>query len=99
MGIRLREADLSADGDVLVELARANLGQTDARRFQWLYRDNPFGPASAWLACDEADTPIGMCAVFPRRAYVAGHEVLGCVLGDFCVSQGYRSLGPAIHLQ
>ena len=87
MAIRLHEADLLGDGDALIELARANLGQTDGRRFQWLYRENPFGPARAWLAFDGTATPIGMCAVFPRRAYIAGDEVLGCVLGDFCVSQ------------
>ena len=99
MAIRLREADLLADGDALIELARVNLGQTDAQRFQWLYRDNPFGPARAWIAFNGTEAPIGMCALFPRRAYVAGTEVLGCVLGDFCVSEGYRSLGPAIQLQ
>ncbi len=99
MGLRLREADLSADGNLLIELARVNLGQTDAQRFQWLYRDNPFGPARAWVACDGNEFPVGMCAVFPRRAYIDGAEVLGCVLGDFCVSQDYRSLGPAVQLQ
>jgi hypothetical protein len=99
MGIRLREADLLADGAALTELARANLGQTDAQRFRWLYRDNPFGPARAWIAFNGTEAPIGMCALFPRRAYVAGAEVLGCVLGDFCVSEGYRTLGPAIQLQ
>jgi len=99
MAIRLREADLLADGAALMELARVNLGQTDAQRFQWLYRDNPFGPARAWLAFNGTDAPIGMSALFPRRAYVAGREVLGCVLGDFCVSEGYRTLGPAIQLQ
>ncbi len=100
MGIRLREADLVTDRDVLIGLARANLGQASGEeRFQWLYCDSPFGPARAWVACDETDAPIGMCALFPRRAYVAGDEVLGCVLGDFCVSKDYRSLGPAVHLQ
>ena len=99
MGIRLREADLWADEAALLALTQANLDQTDPRRFHWLYRDNPFGPARAWLAFNGTDAPIGMCALFPRRAYVAGEEVLGCVLGDLCVSAGYRSLGPAIHLQ
>src|SRR3974390_952369 len=101
MGIRLREADLASDDAALIELVRTNLGQTDtaAQRFQWLYRDNPYGPARAWLAFDGSGPPVGMCALFPRLAYVNGNEVLGCVLGDFCVSKQYRSLGPAVQLQ
>jgi hypothetical protein len=76
------------------------LGATDAHRFRWLYHDNPFGQARAWLAFDgQTEGPIGMAALFPRRGYVGGAEVLGCVLGDFCVSEGYRSLGPAVQLQ
>ncbi len=100
MGVSLREADLVQDEDVLVTLGQRYLPAMNAGRFRWLYRENPFGPARVWLALDETSkTPVGMAAVFPRRAYVAGAEVLGCVLGDFCISEHYRSLGPAVQLQ
>jgi hypothetical protein len=100
MGVYLRAADLFRDEEVLVTLGRKYLPAMDANRFRWVYRENPFGPARVWLALDEAnDAPVGMAGVFPRRGYVAGAEVLGCVLGDFCISENYRSLGPAVQLQ
>lgn len=100
MGVYLREAELVQDEDVLVSLGQKYLPAMDLERFRWLYQENPFGPARVWLALDETSkTPVGMAAVFPRRAYIAGTEVLGCVLGDFCISENYRSLGPAVQLQ
>ena len=100
MAVHLREADLMKDEPALIALGRSYLGAMDVRRFRWLYHDNPFGRARAWMAFDgRTETPIGMAALFPRRCYVGGAEVLGCVLGDFCVSESYRSLGPAVQLQ
>src|SRR5215467_13505719 len=100
MGICLREADLVQDEELLVALGRKYLPEMTAPRFRWLYRENPFGPARVWLALDDTGrTPVGMASVFPRRGYVRGSEVLGCVLGDFCISEDYRSLGPAAKLQ
>ena len=43
--------------------------------------------------------PIGMAAAFPRRTLIQGRQVLGWVLGDFCISDEHRSLGPALQLQ
>ena len=100
MAIQLREANLTDDEDTLIALAQSYLGAKDEKRFRWLYRENPFGLARAWLAFDNRTAvPIGMAALFPRLGYVAGKQVLGCILGDFCVSQEYRSLGPAVQLQ
>src|SRR5580698_76996 len=81
-------------------MTQTYMGATDSHRFRWLYRDGPFGPARVWLAFDgSSQSPLGMAALFPRRGYIGGEEVLGCVLGDFCISEHYRSLGPAIQLQ
>jgi hypothetical protein len=100
MAVHLREANLIDDEAALTALARTYLGGMDSRRFRWLYRENPFGPARAWLAFDgDQEMPIGMAALFPRLGYVGGTEAMGCVLGDFCVSESHRSLGPAIMLQ
>ena len=100
MAVRLREANLVHDEAALIGLTQTYLGATDRHRFRWLYRDGPFGPARVWLAFDgTAQSPIGMAALFPRRGYIGGEQVLGCVLGDFCISEHYRSLGPAIQLQ
>ena len=100
MSVQLREADLVQDQPALIALARTHLAEMDADRFRWLYHENPFGQARAWLAFEGGTgTPIGMAALFPRMSFCDGAEVLGCVLGDFCVSPDYRSLGPALKLQ
>jgi len=100
MAVYVREANLINDQEILIGLARAYLhGNADENRFLWLYHRNPFGPARAWIACENEDKAIGMAAVFPRRMYRDGVVVPGCVLGDFCISTNYRSLGPALQLQ
>lgn len=73
---------------------------SDEARFERLYLNNPHGRANAWIAMqpDQA-TPIGMAAAFPRRILVQGRQVPGWVLGDFCISDEHRSLGPALQLQ
>jgi hypothetical protein len=101
MGVCIREASLVDDESAIVALVRAHLfAGMDQRRFQWLYRDGPYGAARAWLAFDgKTQEPVGMAALFPRRAVIGGNWAMGCVLGDFCVSEKYRSLGPALQLQ
>src|ERR1700733_8629357 len=100
MTVSVREANLIADGPVLTDLARRYLaGHACETRFQWLYRENPFGQAQAWIARENSDKALGMAAVFPRRMYCNGNVITGCVLGDLCVSPEYRSLGPALQLQ
>ena len=101
MAVYVREASLSDDKGALVGLTRAHLfAGTTERRFQWLYQENPFGSARAWLAIDpNAQEAIGMAALFPRRGLINGARVTCCVLGDFCVSEKYRTLGPALQLQ
>jgi hypothetical protein len=100
MSVYLREADLDHDQCLLTAFAGKYLEAMDDERFRWLYRDNPCGTARVWLALnDRTQDPVGMAALFPRRCYVGGIEVSGCVLGDFCVSEKYRSLGPALQLQ
>jgi hypothetical protein len=100
MAVQLREANLIRDEAALVGMTQTYLGATDDQRFRWLYRDGPCGPARVWLAFNgSSQNPIGMAALFPRQGFIEGEQVLGCVLGDFCVSEHYRSLGPAIQLQ
>ncbi|MGC2110634.1 MAG: GNAT family N-acetyltransferase [Candidatus Korobacteraceae bacterium] len=100
MAVSVREANLIDDSPILTGLARKYLApDADERRFQWLYRENPFGAARAWIACEKDRKPIGMAAIFPRKMYCDGAVVSACVLGDLCISPEYRSLGPALQLQ
>jgi hypothetical protein len=101
MNIDIRQADLEFDRKLLIEtLLRYLTPLSDDRRFDWLYRNNPHGEARGWIAIDRDNGAIvGMAGAFPRRVYVEGREKLGWVLGDFCVDDQYRSLGPALRLQ
>ena len=100
MAVYVREASIIDDRQVLTGLARTYLNDdADEGRFRWLYQENPFGPARAWIACGNDGDAVGMAAVFPRQMYCGGAVMPGCVLGDFCISTNYRSLGPAVQLQ
>lgn len=101
MTIQVRSADLDRDRTLLVSTLSKHLTPlSDARRFEWLYLQNPDGQARAWVALNgTTGEAIGASAAFPRRMLVNGRERLGWVLGDFCISSEYRSLGPALQLQ
>ena len=97
----IRPADLDGDRADLIALLSRNLPRlTDDRTFDWLYRENPHGPARVWVAAEpRSGALLGAAAAFPRRLRVGSHVATGWVLGDFCVDAGYRTLGPALALQ
>ena len=101
MGIKIGHADLGTDRETLIEtVCRFLIPQADGRRFDWLYRNNPYGQARAWLALEEnSGHVIGAAAAFSRRFIFSGKEIIAWVLGDFCLDPQYRSLGPALQLQ
>lgn len=101
MSLRIRRANLDTDRLALIELFREQLTpRSDAARFNWLYCDGPFGEALAWVTYDEATAEIvGAAAAFPRRIYFESEVRMGLVLGDFCMKERFRSLGPSLQLQ
>ena len=100
MKIAIREADLDGDAAGLVAFLQGQLADhAGSARYDWLYRRNPFGPARAWIATDEAERIVGAAAAFPRPIVVDGAEVRGFNLGDFAIDPQYRALGPALRLQ
>jgi hypothetical protein len=101
MAITIRPGALDADRDAVVGLFRRHLNEAyDRRRFEWLYDENPAGPGRLWVATDDATGEIvGTAGAFPRAICLEGREAVGWVLGDFCVAERYRALGPALMLQ
>jgi len=101
MDIQIRPADLDSDCEALVNLLSRHLSaQADSSRFQWLYREGTHGPARVWVAVEKGSQRIvGSAAAYPRRLSFNGRERLGFVLGDFCIDEKYRSLGPSLQLQ
>jgi hypothetical protein len=85
---------------MVATLSRYLTPTSNQDRFDWLYRQNPHGATRAWLAFDSDNGEVaGSSAAFARRMIVNGDERAGWVLGDFCVAEKYRSLGPALQLQ
>jgi hypothetical protein len=90
MAVTVRAVDLDAVWEELLTVRGRNL--TDLphfRRFKWMYRDYPLGPAWSWFAFErEAGRVPGVASGF-RRARWLGSRVGLC--GQDC-----RSLGPAL---
>jgi hypothetical protein len=100
MSLTIRKASLESDRPGIVAFLRRFLTpEFDVARFDWLYTRGPHGQAQAWLACDREQDIVGVSAVFPRRFSVRGGTAVGWVLGDFCLADRYRALGPALQLQ
>lgn len=101
MAIEIRQADLVADRQVVLNLVRDNLtDEATVERYEWLYRRNPDGDGKAWIASDGANgEPVGIASAYPRLMQVEGEQVTCWNLGEFAVSASYRSLGPALRLQ
>src|SRR5262245_53715570 len=100
MDLAIRDVQLENDRDELIQFFRENLTKDSNRaRFDWLYLQNPYGKARAWLSMDPDGRTVGAAAAFPRTVWIAGMQRRAWVLGDFCISNRSRSLGPALQLQ
>jgi hypothetical protein len=101
MILKIRPGDLDADRDVTVRLLARHVNPAyDRRRFDWLYRDAPAGVGRLWVAEDgSTGGVVGVAGAFPRRMLVEGRPVPAWVLGDFCIDDAHRTLGPALQLQ
>ncbi len=101
MALELHPVDLAAERKPLLSLLQRNLPELDhARRFDWLYLNNPAGRAWAWfLRVDGMEAPVGVASVFPRPVWLGAQVRTSGHVGDFAVDAAYRSLGPAVLLQ
>jgi hypothetical protein len=101
MTISVRPVHQVSDNQEFLTILQANLPSLPHdRRFQWLYCDNPDGPAFSWFALQGAPQQIiGVTSLFPRSMWVGGKLKMCGQVGDFAVSASHRSLGPAVLLQ
>ena len=101
MTMVIRPGDVHADRDLAVETFARHLNpRYDGARFDWVYRHNPHGIGRLWVGTNPQDgSVVGIAAAFPRRVNVSGRIELAWVLGDFCVAEAYRAVGPALALQ
>jgi hypothetical protein len=101
MAVHVRAVDLDGEQDLLVSVLERNFPEfPHGRRFKWIYRDSPLGPAWSWLLWDSnAGQPVGVASVFPRAMWVGDKVELCGQVGDFAIDPTHRSLGPALMLQ
>ncbi len=101
MGIVIREADLIKERETILSTLNENRKRKkDFNRYDWLYLNNPFGQAKAWLAvCDQTGDIAGVTAVFPRLMDVEGKEIMCWNCGDFSINKKFRTLGAAVKLR
>ena len=100
MSYLVRRADIAADRGAILEVWRQSLPSANADHYRWVYEQNPLGPVSTWvLESTEQDAVIGVATVLPRMLSGFGRTWRAGVTIDFAVSQGHRTLGPALMLQ
>ncbi len=103
MPIVIRQADLEHElGEVADTVNASFASDLPLDRFRWLYQENPDGPATAWVACDDRSGKIiGTTAVCPRRIRIGGtgRHVLAWNCCDFSIRSRYRTMGAAIKLR
>jgi len=98
----VKEADIRKDREILLRLLIENREKKYPyqKRYDWLYYDNPYGEAIAWIICnDKTNLPVGFTAVYPRKMLVQNKEIVAWNCGDFSIDKKYRTLGIALKLR
>jgi len=103
MGYVVKLADLERDKEIMVNILKNNRSRQDidyTKRIDWIYLNNPFGRAKAWIIWEETKKiPVGFTGVFPRPVFVDGKEFMAWNCGDFSIEKKYRTLGVALKLR
>jgi len=101
MKLFVRPVRQESEAQELLNILQTNLPNLDhARRFSWLYRNNPDGPACSWFVLQgSSNQVVGAASIFPRSMWIGTQLKLCGQVGDFAISASHRSLGPALLLQ
>lgn len=101
VSVIVRPADIDVEGEAIREVLDRNLPHlSHARRFKWIYQENPLGRPWSWFVCDSATGHIvGVASVFRRALWIGSEQKLCGQVGDFAIDPSHRSLGPAVLLQ
>ena len=95
-------ADVERDRELILGLWRGNLGDESrmARKYDWFYRDCPYGaPLTLLLRHEDSGAWVGVATAGPRQMMLSGKLVQAGVLVDLAVLPAHRSLFPALSLQ
>ncbi len=99
MRYTIEEGDLHRHREGLIALWKGNFNGVPPGRYEWIYVNNPVGPAIFWIARDGKGRIVGATSLFPRKFLVMGEPVTAGIAGDFVVDRRHRGFGPALSLQ
>lgn len=103
MGYVVKKADIYKDKSLLLKILKNNRDRINypyEKRYDWIYYENPYGLATAWIIWDEKNySPAGFTSVYPRVMLVNGKEMVCWNCGDFSIEKKYRTLGIALKLR
>jgi hypothetical protein len=98
--LTVRRVAHESEAAMLLDFLQTNLPNLPhRRRFEWLYRANPDGPAWSWFVCAGSGEVVGAASLFPRAMWLGQQQQRCAQVGDFAISANHRSLGPALLLQ
>ncbi len=99
--IQINTADeIQSYKEVILGLWERNLPKLSKDCFNWIYQDNPLGPAKTILAqCVENGEYVGCAAVYPRRLFIRGEKTRAGILINFAIDKKHRVFGPALMIQ
>jgi len=98
---QVQEEPLAAVRDEAIALLdMTRKGPIDTARFDWLYKQNPDGPAVLWSVRDgKTGQMAGFTVALPRRVVIDGEQRICWIGADFSMHPKFRTLGPAIKLR
>ena len=100
MSYSITKADPKKNRDDIFNIWERNFPGVLETKFEWIYENNPAGPAQVWLVRhEESGEYVGVTALFPRRFVINGKSFIGGIAGDLLVNRDHRSAGPALKLQ
>jgi hypothetical protein len=92
------EANANENKDDILPILKRNLNIASMQRYDWNYKNCPYGNARCWLAKCE-NSYVGSAAIFPRKIIIKGEPMYAGIAGDFAVDKNHRAYGPALKLQ
>jgi len=101
------KADVESDKDIILSILQRNFDGPfswrtphDSQRYDWSYKQCPYGNALCWLAKFESTNSfVGSVSLFPRKLLINEKPICSGILGDFAVDENHRGYGPALKLQ
>jgi hypothetical protein len=100
MSYKVAPVQLSDAREDILSTWRAGFPEHTGERLDWMYRDNPAGAASVWIARDDdTQQAVGSTALVRRVFVSGGSRLTGGISADFTVLTEHRGFGPALALQ